>query len=167
MKKHLLIAGILLLLVLAGFTYVFWDAIPEIPSRLSLYHNAGTINVTLDGVKLDLKETELSYKSETGETIDKVKLNNGKFKFEKGLYGFNIFTFSIPNVNVNPLVVEFGQFNTNWWHICKYTVDVQISTNSDKTLTVKMNTEITVNDDKFIFEDTKIITTNDNIISNL
>ncbi len=145
---------------------MFKQYLPEIPSRLAKYHNTGEISVVMNGESIDIDKLELQFKSDSGETVETAKISDSKFKFKNGIYGFNTFSLTIPSDTVNEIVVEFGQFNTNWWHVCDYDVDVVFFENN-KEITAQLNTQLTIDGITTSFVDTKTITATDNVISNL
>lgn len=168
MKKkiiYIIIFFFFVIFVLFGLNYKQY--IPEIPSRLALYHNTGNITVVTDGRKLDLSGIDLDYVYETGEVIETAVLNDGKFKFKKGLYGPNSFSFKIPDDTIGMVEIEFGQFNTNWWHVCHYNVEIEMISQDDGTVFVKMKKELNIgnNDLSDVEETNKIITSEDNKIT--
>ncbi len=163
-KTIILIAGILAIGLFLFFGCGIKQYIPEIPSRLAKYHNTGNVTITVDGEKVNLNGVELLYKNDLGENIETVKLNDSGFKFKDGQYGVNTFSLKVPCDILNEIAVEFGQFNTNWWHVCRYDVNVEITTNEDKTATAKMNTSIIVEDYETKYEQVKTLTFDDNTI---
>lgn len=165
MKKFMIASISILLIVILG--HFFKDTIPEIPSRLANYHNTGRITVTVDGTKMDLEGTELLLLSDAGEVVDKAKIYDNEFKIRKGIYGPNLFRFSVPNNDIGEILVEFGQFNTNWWHVFEYGVEVEITANHDNTVTSNINTQMTMEGNQTNFENAKTLTPEDHVISSV
>lgn len=125
MKKWVVcIAAVLVFITLFGEHLLSY--IPELPSRFAKYHHTGTVSLSVDGEKIDLKDVELYYVS-----AKSTKLVNGEFRFKKGAYGDNQFYFTVPHETLGDITVEFMHFNTNWWHVCEYKVDVSVDTNGD------------------------------------
>ncbi len=98
--------------------------------------------------------------------------NNVKFK--EGIYGGNIFEFEIPKEYLkdfnNDIKVRFGYFNTNWWHVNKYTINVDINQISKERVNVTLyqkDSHITDERKSIVLENTesKEITPSDSIIS--
>ena len=165
MKKFMIASISILLVVILG--YLFRDSISEIPSRLANYHHTGRITVTVDGTKMDLEGTELLLLSNTGEVVDKAIISDSEFKIRKGIYGQNLFRFFVPNDDVGEILVEFGHFNTNWWHVFEYDVEVEITANHDNTVTTKINTQMTAEGNQTNFEYTKTLTPENHVISSV
>ena len=137
-KGLLCVVALMALIVVVFYGCGLEEYVSEIPSRLALYHNTGKINVTIDGEPIDLNDVEITYAGD-GNFIKSTKVSDGKFKFRKGLYGVNTFSFELPNDKVNGVAVEFGHFNCNWWHVVNYDVNVDIVSNDDTTFTAKIS----------------------------
>lgn len=138
------------LIVVAVFLAIDNELMAEIPSRLARYHNTGEISVTIDNEKIELDDCEITYNSEApGEPLETEHIKKGKFKFKKGMYGGNIFSFNIPGYE--QLTVKFGDFNTNWWHVNDYDVDVNIVLNDDFTLSATVK-QIVYTEKRLLFE---------------
>lgn len=132
MKKKCIIIIAVIISIIGIFALVFKDYLPEISSRLALYHNTGEINLTIDGEKVELDDQIITYNHDT------TKIKNNKFKFTKGSYGDNVFSFESPNPIFKSLIIEFGHFNTNWWHKVHYVVDIDITSSyRQMTLDIK------------------------------
>ncbi len=162
-KKIFYVIIFLLFIILVGYNYRQY--IPEIPSRFAKYHNTGKITVVEDGERMNLNGLELNYKSETGEIIETLVLDNGEFKFQEGIYGPNYFSFKIPNENIGEVEIEFGQFNTNWWHVCDYDLQIDMISQNDGTFYVEMKRTLTIEGYDDVHETSKTITLDDNKIS--
>ena len=141
MKKTLLLIGIFIVALLLAFPAVIVlgnpDFMEELPQRLALHHITGDIHVTVDGEEMDLSGTELSFDGYESATI-----KNNTFQFRNGAYGYNTFRFIIPVSGFGDVCVEFGHFNTNWWHQVHYTLNIDIVTNDDNTLTANTTQKI-------------------------
>ena len=100
------------------------------------YHNKGNIQVRINGKKLDLDGTKLSFDGAENSTI-----KNNKFKFIIGEYGPNTFIFKIPKnslsmSNNRDLTIEFGHMNFNDWYVNQIELHLDFKTNSENpTLT--------------------------------
>ncbi len=103
------------------------------------YHNQGEILLTIDGQKTDVNDIAISFYSDSyffmpdnpNAKYESSLIKKNKFKFKKGSYGGNVFVFSLPNDHYNILpnsdiILEFGHFNTNNWHVLKYNIEVNI-----------------------------------------
>ena len=163
MKKILYPIIILLFVVFMG--YNFKDYIPEIPSRFAKYHNIGKITATLDGKALDLSKTALNFKSEPIKVDEVLLTDNGEFRFEEGIYGPNLFSLKLHNETLGELQIEFGQFNTNWWHICDYDVQISMASQPDGEIYAELTQTLCINKDKRTLRKSKTLTLNDNKIS--
>ncbi len=127
MKKALIVLAILI--GLTAIVFGLKSYIPELPERIAPYHNTGTIAIALDGEALSLNGTEISFLHESGNHVETTVLNDGVFRFKKGIYGMNAFTFHLGGQEGLPAIeIEFGHFNTNWWHVLTYSIDVKLET---------------------------------------
>ena len=162
-KKLLYVVVFLIFIILVGYNYKQY--IPEIPSRFAKYHNTGKISVVSDGKEVDLNGVKLSYSIETGECVETLILDDGDFKFKKGNYGPNYFSFKIPNENIGEVQIEFGQFNTNWWRVCDYDLQIDMISQNDGTVHIEMKRTLTIDGYDDVHETCKIITLEDNKIS--
>ncbi len=141
MKKA--IAAGLILIGLAVAILGLRGYLPELPQRIARNHNAGTIAVKLDGEALNLDGTEISFLHESGNHIETTVLNDGVFRFKKGIYGMNAFTFHLEGQEGLPAIeIEFGHFNTNWWHVLTYSIDVKLETKGQQEWNSHIRQEI-------------------------
>ncbi|MBU5450054.1 hypothetical protein [Acetivibrio sp. MSJd-27] len=141
MKKA--IAAVLILIGLAGAVLGLRGYLPELPQRIARYHNAGTIAVKLDEEALNLDGTGISFLHESGDRIEETVLNDGVFRFKRGVYGMNAFTFHLGEQEGLPdIEIEFGHFNTNWWHVMTYSVDVSLETAGQQEWKSRIRQEI-------------------------
>jgi len=97
-----------------------------------------------------------------------------RVKFRRGTYGGNIFKFVIPKLYLKDFAkdieISFGHFNTNWWHVNKYVINVEITQISIDSVNVTLTQKIswlTDGSKKDSFENTisKKITENDTSVS--
>ena len=165
MKKILIMLLVFILVVIAAVGSNLTQYIPELPSRFARYHNTGSISVIVDGKEVDLEGIPLTYIYETGDIIESINLVDSEFKFKKGMYGPNTFRLKVPNELLGEVIIEFGQFNTNWWHVCNYNIYIELTSNSNGTVTADMIKAITVEKSEKISEISKILSKNDNTIS--
>lgn len=166
MKKRVFII-VFIAICFVLFYVCFNEYISEIPSRLAKFHNTGTITIVVDGDEADLTNYDISYIDEMGKTVETSKIENNNFKFKEGLYGFNKFVLKIPHSELGEIKIEFGQFNTNRWHVCKYDILVDITTNNDGTVFSKMKKTLLVEGTETKYEVSKTLDKNDNVISDL
>ena len=129
MKKGLMIIGIgIILIALLLFGFGLAPYLPELRYRLAGYHNYGEISLFLNGSQVTLDQCPITmgmfdFPSETS------KIKNNSFRFKTGTYGRNEFHFEVLGVNV-----DFGIFNTNWWHVLYYDIELHLITNGDGTI---------------------------------
>lgn len=108
------------------------------------YHNKGTITLTIDGKQFNIDNVKLLFDSDiyfyksdkTNKGYETSLINNNKFKFKKGAYGGNVFVFTLLHddyqiLEKNDVIIEFGHFNTNNWHIFNYDIQINIDKNED------------------------------------
>lgn len=185
--KGLVIISIVLLLIISGylFIYAFSFDFEEISYRLAKYHNYIDIVVRLDGTQLNMKGIKVNYIHDNGDVLEKsvfddyyehekTKRVSNRVKFKEGAYGVNIFEIIIPKEDLKDfdedIKLSIGHFNTNWWHVNKYSVDVDINVLSKESVDVTISQKISdMKDPKevVIFNDkiTKQLTTTDASIS--
>lgn len=139
---------ILVLIVLLPILYLYFFT--EMGDRFALYHNYIDLEVKIDNKQLNMAGVKIDYICEPDKVIESNnfrgyrKIENGKVinsvRFKKGLYGINTFTFLIPRSYLNKfdgdIKVNFGQFNTNWWHRNKYLVDVEVKQISENKVNI-------------------------------
>ena len=158
-KKVFVIVFVLLALVFLVFACDLKQYVPELPSRFARYHNTGSITVTQDGKVYDLNGTKLSF-----EDVSDVVLTGPSFKFKKGIYGENVFSFVIPDENIGEINIKFGQMNFNWWHVCDYDIRIDITSKDDGTVDVYMKRALTVEGVEEVIDVNKTLTKEDNVI---
>lgn len=61
--------------------------------------------------------------------------------------------------------IEFGQFNTNWWYVCDYDVQIELVSRSDGTVYAEMKRTLTIEGYDDVHETSKTMTLDDNKIS--
>lgn len=115
------------------------------------YHNKGTIELTIDGQQFIIDNIGLSFYSDSyflmpnnsNAMYETCLIKNNKFMLKKGFYGGNVFIFTLPHEDYgilpnNDVVIQFGQFNTNNWHVFQYNIEINIDT-------IKNGAHITIN----------------------
>ncbi|MBE7042134.1 MAG: hypothetical protein E7399_01380 [Ruminococcaceae bacterium] len=129
MKKCLIIAGMIIILIaLLFYGCGFFSYIPELSSRLARYHNHGEISLFVDGEQVTLDQCPITM-GKFDFPLETSKIKNNSFRFKTGTYGTNEFHFEVLGVNV-----DFGIFNTNWWHVLYYDIELHLMTNGDGTI---------------------------------
>ncbi len=164
MKKALIIVVSVIVVIVSIKVLNLNMYINEIPSRFAKYHNTINVSVTDNEKTLDIENTKVSYKSDNNVLIDTQEILNGEVKFKKGMYGLNTFNFKIPNVSIGEFEVGFGQFNTNWWHVCMYDLNVDVATIDAESVEVTLKVNISVGDNEQTYEKTKVLTKEDSFI---
>ena len=61
--------------------------------------------------------------------------------------------------------IEFGQFNTNWWHVCDYDLQIDMISQNDGTVYIEMKRTLTIDGYDDVHETSKTITLDDSKIS--
>ena len=148
MKKFVLYTSILIVLlcIISAAILILCNSsfLDELPQRLAPYHNNGKITVKVDGEQINLEGIEINqglfYMSTQNEKVATIKSN--EFKFKEGSYGENMFRFIIPIKEFGNVTVEFGHFNTNWWHQVHYDIELNLITNADGTLTADISQKV-------------------------
>lgn len=138
MKKFILYAVVAIAALATILILGNPDLMEELPQRLALYHNTGDVTVTVNGEQIDLNGISIEEGAfyELSSQIEKVAtIDNNTFKFKKGSYGTNMFRFSAFVNEYGNVTVEFGHFNTNWWHEVHYDIELNLITNADGSLT--------------------------------
>ena len=180
--KSILKKSILVILVIL-FAYVYFFT--EVGDRFASYHNYIDVVVKVDETQYNMKGIKVDYIYETNSVLESNFLNDyyanketsrqgNKVKFKKGIYGGNIFKFVIPKIYLKDfgedVDIVFGHFNTNWWHIIKYQVDVEIKNLSKDSANITLKQKVSYISDgseERIFEntETKEVTLNDSMVS--
>ncbi|HHW00599.1 MAG TPA: hypothetical protein GXX36_13755 [Clostridiaceae bacterium] len=178
--KRLIPAMIIILIII--FTYIF--LFTEVGRRFAIYHNYVDLVVRIDSIQCNMEGIKVDYIYETDDVLETSFFDNysnniaykrrNRVKFRKGTYGGNIFKFVIPKLYLKDFArdieISFGHFNTNWWHINKYVIDVEITQISSESANVTLTQKISWVTDglkKDSFEKTisKKITENDTSVS--
>jgi len=180
LKKSILVI-VAILVVLFAYLYFF----TEVRYRFARYHNYIDAVIIVDQTQYNMKGIKVDYIYENNSvlesnffddySIDKeVSRKGNNVKFKKGIYGENIFEFVIPKSCLKDfgkdIVIRFGHFNTNWWHIINYQVDVEINnlTKDNANITLKQKVSyISDGAEERIFEnkESKEVTLNDSKVS--
>lgn len=171
MRKKLLKGVILLVFAIVLLTGVFYSCgfdeyIPEISSRLAKYHNTGEINVTIDGEKIPIDGTQIDFICD-GDFVETTTSEEGSFKIKDGSYGENTFEFKIRETEFAPITVKFGHFNTSWWHVVNYKIDIDLLSDENGSYIVKTNGKISYKDKDYLVnidENTCLINKENNVI---
>ena len=123
MKKKIT-SGIIISVAVLMIAYcLLWIFGSEAGIDVFLTHNRGEISLFVNGEQIDINRTEIEWNTDTA------KIRNGKFKFSEGSYGDNLFEYKIPGYEY--VTVKFGIFNTNWWHINEYDIDISVTDEND------------------------------------
>lgn len=153
--------------------YVFFCT--GISDRFAKFHNYVHVDFRIDGIQQNLKGIEVNYVCDAGSVVEKKSFDNrNNVRFKEGMYGGNEFEFIIPKEYFNKfkqdIKISFGRFNTNWWHVCKYSVNVKANLISEDSVNLILSQEVLYKSDggeKRIInnDETKDITLIDNSIS--
>jgi len=143
-KRIKSIIVLIAVIVIAVLLCLFQQYKGELLSRFSDYHNAGEIFVTLNGERIELDNIELNFECDCSESPIITKINDNRFKIEEGVYGPNYFSFDIPTELFPRLAVRFGQFNTNWWHVADYKIEIDLTENTNSTITAVIKQELSL-----------------------
>lgn len=165
-KTYILLLCFILIPPMIGCFLYFESYFDELPYRMAKYHNTGHISVVLDGEALDLTGEELHFINLPKKHLETVILEDGSFAFETGEYGKNCFSLKLPNETLGEVIIRFGVFNTNWWHVNEYDVEVELTTMADGTVLAYMKKTYLENYDN-IYEEQKTLTKEDNTISHI
>ena len=165
-KTYIFLLSIILIPTFIGCLRYFESYFHEIPYRMAKYHNTGHITVVSDGKTLDLTGEELHFINLPKEHLETVTLEDGSFAFETGEYGENCFSLRLPNETLGEVIIRFGVYNENWWHVNEYEVVVELTTMADGTVLAYMKTTRTEDSYHNVREEKKILTKEDNIIYN-
>ena len=137
-KKALWIVLTLILFFGILFVLEFQSYLPVLPSRMAKYHTKGSIIATLDGEQMDLTGLEISHRGEINRVDETAVVDRGCFAFREGHYGPNHFTVYLPHSKLGEIEVNFGLFNTNWWHVNEYHIWIDMTNNPDGTVAAVM-----------------------------
>lgn len=130
------------------------------------YHNKGTIELTIDGQQFNIDNIELSFYSDSyffmpnnsNAMYETCLIKNNKFRLKKGSYGGNVFIFTLPHEDYgilpnNDVVIQFGQFNTNNWHVLQYNIEINIDTTKNGAhITINQADALVTENDSETFE---------------
>ena len=165
-KTYIFLLSIILIPTFIGCLRYFESYFYEIPYRMAKYHNTGHITVVSDGKTLDLTGEELHFINLPKEHLETVTLEDGSFAFKTGEYGKNCFSLRLPHETLGEVIIRFGVFNTNWWHVNEYEVEVELTTMADGSVLAHMKKSL---DESYnnIYEEKKILTKADNTISHI
>ncbi|MDQ2086147.1 hypothetical protein RBH29_06845 [Herbivorax sp. ANBcel31] len=161
----------LLVIIIVVYTFFF----TEIGDRFAKYHNYITVDLEIDEKQQNMQDITVNYIYDTGNIVEKKHFNNdNSVRFKEGIYGENIFEFVIPKEYFNKfnenVKISFGKFNTNWWHVCKYSVSVKVYEISEDKANITLSQDVLYRSDggekrTFTNEATKNVTLSDNSIS--
>jgi hypothetical protein len=127
------------------------------------------LNVNNRKVLINELSAKLEKVNPNGEKIN-IKLINEHFKIQKGEYGGPYLLLSLnpefctEHIDaglVKGLQIEFGIFNTNWWHQNNIDFTIDIFTQSNGTISVKCLQQIT-GDEETVIEREFIISIDEN-----
>ena len=135
MKKAILIL-LILILVISAFTYK-WFYYRFYPfDRIR-----GTYEISISGTTIDAVEEYYEYENSPRVPL---KSDGGSFKVKRGAYGTHIFGFTVSGESLYRLTEdEFFKdhgdidfkidcFNTNWWHIIKLDIKIDVINEKDE-----------------------------------
>ncbi|MBQ4556635.1 MAG: hypothetical protein IJA60_03195 [Clostridia bacterium] len=173
MKKFILYTVIATVIAIAALATILIlgnpELMEELPQRLALYHNTGNVTVTVNGEQIDLDGISINEGAfyEVSSQIEKVvTIDNNAFKFKEGSYGTNMFRFSTPVNEYGDVTVEFGHFNTNWWHEVHYDIELNLITNFDGSLTADIFQTVSYGgEEQFSHSKTDILDKTNSLIS--
>lgn len=180
LKKSILFI-VVILVVLFAYVYFF----TEVGDRFARYHNYIDAVIIVDETQYNMKGIKVDYIYENNSVLElnffddynvgkEVSRIGNNVKFRKGIYGGNIFEFVIPKSYLKDfgedIEIRFGHFNTNWWHIIKYQVDVEIKNLSKDSANITLKQKVSYISDgaeERIFENTesKEVTLSDSRVS--
>lgn len=144
-KKRKNAKWLLIISLLIVFTLLAWNTISRTHYIYHLYpyHHKGNIKVYLNGEDLDIDGTEITlYLAGNGRDsrTETKKLHGGDFKFKSGEYGPNEMFLTLSK-DIHPelekdLQIKLSNFNTNNWHVFKYTIEIRIDTSGSEPIAV-------------------------------
>lgn len=116
-------------------------------------HTTGKITLNINNQKVDIDGSfaRVEKVNPNGEKFS-IKLNEDRFKVQKGEYGGPYLLFSlspqfcIDHINpdlVKGLQIEFGIFNTNWWHQNNIELTVDVLGQPEEVITIKCSQIVT------------------------